>query len=779
MRLPAQSQQRRALVMGLFLGASALVVNLLLMGISLSFPLPLGDIFLFMAAGSLGVEGALAAAAIGVVPLCLITGDSFSCLRLLFITFSISLVLGRSPKIPLFFVITAAWLLVFGPLLSFEDLASPLSILSPFSAATAFGEIVLSIVASNLLMNKTVWAQVCGKERHLSISTITIHALTATASIAMFGGFLILSPLDAPLPYEPLYSGRYEVLALLCFFGVAIPSVLGHTIAKGIADDFRGLNQQGLLSQTFTSAFSGLSSNFWRSQSTTKSSDDLPLSSTTTRLPTSFTRDAGLCVINKNGIVTFINRKFQKFTMESQDSVIGSVFQTLQFFPEFQRSVISLFEDFALKGARINEIRVALRDGSARFYELSSTIGSNFGASSIADAPDSIVLVLKDITERRTVEGHLLQAQKAKTLGESIAAIAYSFNNALTTITGYASLTASKVQESSLKENLDQVITAAANAGRLTNRLLDYAIVNGGHEEYIDLGALLENSETLLKGIVGEGVSIEIETSLEHVAVKANKNLLTQVITNLVLNARESYPDGKGTITIAIDSETIEEEAAALQVGARPGVFARLRVKDSGIGMTVDQMSKAFDPLYTTKGAEGHTGLGLSIVFAIVRGFDGFLNIESQVDKGTTISVYLPASTHVATTSLANIKTSNVDSQTGVESHTHVLLVEDEKEVRTVISKMLKRLGCSVIECALDDHAIQLSQDKNFDLILVDAIFPDVSGREFLNQLKDNAQGSRIVLISSHGSAVTDELSMPVVRKPFDLPTLADVVKGT
>src|SRR5262249_30200474 len=147
------------------------------------------------------------------------------------------------------------------------------------------------------------------------------------------------------------------------------------------------------------------------------------------------------------GIVTFINRKFQKFTMESQDLIIGGTFQTLHFFSEFQKPVIALFEDFATKGPRITEIRVALPDGSARFYELSSTIGSNFGASSIADAPDSVVLVLKDITDRRTVEGHLLQAQKAKTLGESIVALAYSFNSALTTITGYASLTASKIQD--------------------------------------------------------------------------------------------------------------------------------------------------------------------------------------------------------------------------------------------------------------------------------------------------------------------------------------------
>jgi signal transduction histidine kinase len=161
---------------------------------------------------------------------------------------------------------------------------------------------------------------------------------------------------------------------------------------------------------------------------------------------------------------------------------------------------------------------------------------------------------------------------------------------------------------------------------------------DSSQKQSVDLSALVENHVKVLN----YPINLDIAPNGRYTVVCDQAQIL-QAITNLVINAAESYQAGrKGSIDISLSNETLSEDVVGLQLGARPGEYVRLRVKDTGLGMTPDVLQRAFEPFFTTKASSGHQGLGLSIVFAIVRDHDGFLSAESSSNSGTTISLYLP-----------------------------------------------------------------------------------------------------------------------------------------
>ena len=219
--------------------------------------------------------------------------------------------------------------------------------------------------------------------------------------------------------------------------------------------------------------------------------------------------------------------------------------------------------------------------------------------------------------------------------------------------------------------------------------------------------------------------------------------------------------------------------AASLYIGARPGNFARLRVRDFGRGMNRELLAKAFDPLFTTKSMQGNTGLGLSIVYAIVRAHDGFLTAESHPNKGTTISIYLPIQSDVEQVIEAESKAASgsQDSATLFGNNERILVVEDEPTVRELVASMLAGLGYEVSTCENGHEALKISARQEFDLLLVDMIMPKMRGIDLINQIRSKHAEAKALLMTGYGPGVEPKIRTAIIHKPFDVDTLAKAVR--
>lgn len=311
--------------------------------------------------------------------------------------------------------------------------------------------------------------------------------------------------------------------------------------------------------------------------------------------------------------------------------------------------------------------------------------------------------------------------------------------------------------------------------------LLDFTAGGPSHMKVENIVDVLATRLELLKKIAGENYEISFKNAQPSYGVECDTNLMMQVITNLIMNSRDSYQGKPGAIEIVLDTEEMEEGVSDLHVGARPGHFARLRVKDRGCGMTPETLSKAFDPLFTTKSGSGHAGLGLSMVHAIVRAHDGFLTVESYPEKGTTVSLYFPLR-EVPSKEKAKIHTSNEEHplpQASNNGHREkILVVEDEKGVRELVASMLNLLGYEVTSCCNGQEALAECEQNRFDLVLVDMIMPRMHGLDLVSKLRTADKEVKTLVMTGYG--VTPETKgehCGVIPKPFDINTLAHAVR--
>lgn len=374
--------------------------------------------------------------------------------------------------------------------------------------------------------------------------------------------------------------------------------------------------------------FSGFGKDFWER----KDKEPVDAVALTSRLTTQLnlsekvnplSRYEAVCAITRGGRISFLNRKMREYLGIKVNQVVGKNIEELGIDPSTTSYLMRLVERTINLREQLGEIRISLPQGN-RFFEVKTMKADALESSSLSDAPDSIIMVLTDITVRRTIEAQVLKSQKLETLGAiSIKAIE-SLRKAL----------------SKLPSNLEKELEEIKD---LTLQLDVFAQTSSTPKENTDVSLLIQNHLKVLSSTYP--INLEISPNGRYQAY-IDKAQVLQAVTNLILNAAESYESGrKGSVDISISNETLTEEVVGLQLGARPGEFVRIRVKDQGVGMTPDTLQKAFDPFFTTKAGSGHHGLGLSTVFAIVRDHDGFLTAESSSNSGTTISLYLPIST--------------------------------------------------------------------------------------------------------------------------------------
>lgn len=393
------------------------------------------------------------------------------------------------------------------------------------------------------------------------------------------------------------------------------------------------------------------------------------------------------------------------------------------------------------------------------------------------------VAVQRDVTTQRLLERQLQQSQKMEAVGKLAGGVAHDFNNLLFVIMGALEMARVKLGDLSAAERyLSDAMDSVQRAGDLTKQLLAFSRSQVLAPRLLDLNGVMEGLERMLTRVIGEHIRLSFVPAEKMVTIRADATQLQQVVLNLVVNARDAMTEG-GSLVIRTDTRQLEAKDRYRFTDAKafsPGCYAMLRVEDSGVGMTDAIRPHIFEPFFTTKKEMG-TGLGLAVVYGIVRQHGGFLAVESSPGKGTCVTVYFPEAHGLTPEAEREVAESRSPLPRGTET---LLVVEDDPAVRRMLEKSLTSLGYRVLTAVSGKEAeMRLREhEKEIALLLTDMILPDTNGKELWEKVMVGAPHLPVLFMSGYlGDRLADfemdHLKGLFLQKPVPMATLARNVR--
>jgi PAS domain S-box-containing protein len=396
-----------------------------------------------------------------------------------------------------------------------------------------------------------------------------------------------------------------------------------------------------------------------------------------------------------------------------------------------------------------------------------------------------IVSVLVDITEQRRVkdeqrrlEEQLRQAQKMETLGTLVGGIAHDFNNQLTVILGNLGLVlAETVPGGKGQRELADAEKAAQRCADMTQGLLTFSRRRVGQTRPIVLNQLISDAARLFQRVLPATIRIDLQTEPQLWPVEADSTQLHQVVMNLAVNARDAMPLG-GTLTLSTANRTVEAQDCKHNLEARPGRFVVLSVMDTGTGIQPEIQARIFDPFFTTKDVGQGTGLGLAVVFGIVKAHRGWITVASEPGGGSTFQVYLPT----AEGKIGSLP--EVAKPPAAGGKEGILVVDDEAMVRNMVGSVLERRGFRVLLAGDGEEALSVYRQRagDIDLVLLDYTMPRQSGMQVLKMLRRLNPNLRVILssgnrLSAENTSLVEAGVQAFVAKPYQLEELVRTVR--
>jgi PAS domain S-box-containing protein len=433
-----------------------------------------------------------------------------------------------------------------------------------------------------------------------------------------------------------------------------------------------------------------------------------------------------------------------------------------------------LIEEFRRAGRMDGfEVKWKRKDGSAITVRISGR------AVSSADEPaDVLEAIAEDVTERRVLEDQFRQAQKMEAVGRLAGGVAHDFNNLLMVISGYTEVILAKLEPNHpLQEKARSIQQAADRATTLTRQLLAFSRKQLLELKVVDVNAIVEDMERLLRPLIGETVELATNLTPEAGHIRADAGQLEQVLMNLVVNAKDAMPSG-GKLTIQTQNVVVDENHHRGQTFIRPGQYVTLSVSDTGTGMDKETQSRIFEPFFTTKEKGKGTGLGLSTVYGIVKQSGGYVMVQSERGHGTTFNIYLP---RVEATTDIHAAPVLRAAEGGSET---VLLVEDEESVRQLVRETLNIKGYRVIEAENGESGLAAAarHEGKIDLVITDVVMPGMGGREMVKHMTETRPETKVLYLSGYTedailSEGTIEAGTAFLQKPFTLQNLSRKVR--
>ncbi|MBN1348474.1 response regulator [candidate division KSB1 bacterium] len=352
------------------------------------------------------------------------------------------------------------------------------------------------------------------------------------------------------------------------------------------------------------------------------------------------------------------------------------------------------------------------------------------------------------LSRLKRTQDQLIHSQKMEAIGRLAGGVAHDFNNLLTAIMGYTELLLNESRlDDSMRADLDEIKKASERAASLTRQLLAFSRRQPLMQKTLDLNMIVLNMNKLLRRLIGENIRLKMLPNSNINLIKADTSQVEQVILNLVVNARDAMPDG-GEITIRTENVTVDDDYCKVISYARAGDFVCLSIEDTGDGMDKMTAEKIFDPYFSTKKSLHSAGLGLAVVYGIIKQHDGWINVYSQPGQGSVFKIYLPA---VPLARIDEIE-DNSTLKEYIGKGERILLVEDEHTIREFAKRVLLENGYKVVDVSNAQEAIDIFNKKNsnFDLLFSDVVLPDKSGLHLADKLSSEKPELKILLSSGY-----------------------------
>ncbi len=373
--------------------------------------------------------------------------------------------------------------------------------------------------------------------------------------------------------------------------------------------------------------------------------------------------------------------------------------------------------------------------------------------------------VVENITEHKKLENQLLHSQKMEAVGQLAGGIAHDFNNALTAILGFGKLLLMKRSEDEITKNYVQhIIDAGESAASLVHGILTFSRKQTIVPKPIDITELVKNIKKIILRLIGEDIELNTVFSDAPMIVRADPTQIEQILMNLATNARDAMPDG-GVITIGLEHVNLDDEFVKAHGYGEPGNYALLSFADTGMGIDEETRKKIFEPFFTTKEVGKGTGLGLAMVYGIVKQHEGLINFYSEPGKGTTFRIYLPIIDLVADPGKSR---EIILPPRGTET---VLLIEDDEMVRAITLTVLEDFGYKVIVAENGEDAVSKFKENNdkIHLCISDMVMPKMGGREAYKAMRKIRPDLRVIFMSGYAADKTKgiiDVGLDFISKP-------------
>jgi PAS domain S-box-containing protein len=387
------------------------------------------------------------------------------------------------------------------------------------------------------------------------------------------------------------------------------------------------------------------------------------------------------------------------------------------------------------------EHRIIHKDGSIRWVRNAPV--PRYDKQNILVAYDGLIT---DITALKQMEIQLRQAQKMEAVGQLAGGVAHDFNNILTAIVGYGNLLLLKLShDDPLRHHVEQILASAERAAHLTHSLLAFSRKQIVNPVPVDLNEIIRRVGKLLTRLIGEEIELKTRITDAYLTVMADSIQIEQVLMNLCTNARDAMPNG-GLLLIETEMVEVGEEFIRIHGYGKPGMYALLTVSDTGVGMDKKTRDRIFDPFFTTKEVGKGTGLGLAMVYGIIKQHNGYINVYSDPGKGTNFKIYLPLS---ASALEEPAMTTSLVLHRGTET---ILLAEDDGSVRELTATVLKNFGYTVIEAVDGEDAVEkfMENKDRVNLLIFDVIMPKKNGKEAYNDIQAVSSGVKVLFLSGY-----------------------------
>ncbi|WP_420266579.1 PAS domain-containing hybrid sensor histidine kinase/response regulator [Candidatus Magnetominusculus dajiuhuensis] len=481
---------------------------------------------------------------------------------------------------------------------------------------------------------------------------------------------------------------------------------------------------------------------------------------------------AGIWVADKDGCTTYVNPAMAAMMGYTAEEMIGH--KTEKFMDDEDKQIF-IANTNKLRDGIIEQVETKLnrKDGSKLYIKVEpSPIFNEEGAY------EGVIGGIIDISARKLVEQELRHAQKMESIGQLAGGVAHDFNNIISSIINYVYLIKRKISDitkEELQDFVDEIRASAERAANLTKSLLVFSRKHVFEFHTVNLVDIVNRMKLLLVNLIGEDIELEISLSGDDLPIYGDGNQIEMMLMNLAANARDAMVSG-GKLAISLKKVKSNKNFIKLQSVQKSQGYALLRVTDTGTGMDGEIIKNIFDPFFTTKEVGKGTGLGLSTVYGIVKQHKGYIDVNSELNKGTTFSIYIPLIDNFITNA-ESLSRCEPDCGKG-----RILVAEDDETLRNVTSQLLTRAGYEVITAADGEEVVKLYSENNADLIIMDIIMPKMNGKAAYDKIIKMNKDAKVLFVSGYTDVYLEnklikDAQFNYITKPIDVGKLLTMIK--